>query len=253
MSISSNDYGSLLNLQDQTIDFKAWVYPEVANDASLVIYTVQADGTAQTLTSTTSCPAGKWTLLKLETQQLNDNLSEIQFRFKIATNGKYAYFDNSRVTGGRVYEYMLPTDFAEGKLLNVSYQVSKNMDDGCDDVNYGRFFPLMDWELKYDGAETYLCVPIDMVKGMTIQLQGYCQLEDDLSSDTDTVTIEDPYTNMLVAQSIVCLYEIESGGASIDSKGAYYNEMMFWLAQVGSYKKRLTMSTPIMQAVRSAR
>ena len=253
MSVSSNAYGQLLNLQDKTVTFKAWAYPETADDATLVIYTVQADGTEQTLTSTTSCPAGKWTLLELEDQQLNDNLSEIQFRFKVATNAKYVYFDNARGTGVSVYDYLLPTDFAEGKLLNVSIQMDSNMEDGCDDIRYGRYFPVFDWGIRTDGANKWLVLDRAYGDSLSFQLQGYAQLDDNLSADTDTVTIDDPYTNMLVAQSIVCLYEIESGGASIDSKGAYYNEMLFWMGQVNGYKKRLSMTMPTMQATRSAR
>ena len=43
----------------ETIDFKAWAYPEADDDAFLTIYTTEPDGTAQTLNSTTSVYAGK--------------------------------------------------------------------------------------------------------------------------------------------------------------------------------------------------
>ena len=59
--ITSDTYPRLLDLMGKTIDFKCWVKPEVVNDATLVIYTLQADATAQTLTSTTTCPAGQYT------------------------------------------------------------------------------------------------------------------------------------------------------------------------------------------------
>jgi hypothetical protein len=63
--ITSNSYERLLDLQGCSVDLKVWCYPEVANDGFIQIYTLQADGTEQTLTSTTACPAGKWTLLEL--------------------------------------------------------------------------------------------------------------------------------------------------------------------------------------------
>ncbi len=124
MYITSNTFPRLLDLMGHTVSFYAWAYPEVADDAFLTIYTLQADGTAQTLNSVTTCPAGAWTRLLLGQQTLNDELVKVEFRFRVHTNAKYAYFDDAIVIGHWIYEYLLPADFQIGNIDQVYIQTS---------------------------------------------------------------------------------------------------------------------------------
>ena len=53
--ISSNTYPRLLDLMGQTVSFYCWAQPDDADDATIEIYTIKADGTTtQTLTSSTA-------------------------------------------------------------------------------------------------------------------------------------------------------------------------------------------------------
>jgi len=191
------------------VSFKAWAYPEVANDAFLTIYTIQADGTEQTLNSTTTCPAGKFTLLELETQALNDDLTRVQFRFRVHTNAKYAYFDNSRVTGIDIYEYLLPTDFRRGDLDEVFIQVSGSADDPCDELHPQQWRREYEFSKSDDGTYKYLKMPVSYGK-YQIRIKGRKPL-DTMAEETDTINIEDEgKINLLLHYAAHRLYEAET-------------------------------------------
>ena len=212
--ISSDSYPRLLDLMGRTINFKCWAYPEVADDTTIVIYTLQADGTAQTLTSTTSCPAGQWTLIELESQALNDDLVEIQFRFYVATDTKYAYFDDARVIGRSIREYLLPDDFVLGHVSQVLVQTSGYSDEPCDDL-----LPVhWDWQnhsIYNDGTNVFLRLKEYNTSAHRIRLRGYKPLET-LSADTDTITLEAHRIPLLIAQAKVIFWELEETPVAIN-------------------------------------
>ena len=244
--ITSNDWPGLLDLMDTDIDFKCWAYPEVADDAFLTIYTVQADGTAQTLNSTTTCPAGKYTLLELEDQSINDDIVEIQFRFRVHTNAKYAYFDNARVNGKNLYEYLLPLDFHDGVVSQVWQQTSGYSDDICDDLNLGAnaYSEVFGWTTRDDGTYKYLYLPYKITANRKLKLIGYCPLEDDLSSSTDTLSLEGEKVNLLLSYAAYLLYEMERGTPSSDGIDRYDRECARWLGKTEMLKSRLKMRRP---------
>ncbi|KKL20596.1 hypothetical protein LCGC14_2453860, partial [marine sediment metagenome] len=120
--LTSATYRRLLDLMNKTISVRVMAYPETADDATIVIYTEQADGTSQTLTSSTSAPAGAYTRLELEDQELNDDLVLVEIRLKIATDTKYVIFDDLQINGHNIYELLLPLDFQNGDLERVYVQ-----------------------------------------------------------------------------------------------------------------------------------
>lgn len=247
MYISSNSYPRLLDLMGKTISFHCYAYPEVADDAFIEIYTIQADGTTQTLTSTTACPAGKWTLLTLEDQTLNDDLSEVQFRFKVATNSKYAYFDAAWVSGSDTYELMLPELFQDGILSQVRYQVTGHSDEIADDIGWETPYELIwGWKVRDDNTYKYLVLP-SLYSERRLELIGYCPLENTLSSDTDTMTIDDPYTQLLIACATMLLYEHKRSLPSLDSTELYNSEFNRWFGRTEELKRRLRMAKPAFQ------
>lgn len=225
-------YAPLLDLQGRTVTFRAWAYPEVANDATIEIYTVQADGTTQTLTSETNCPAGKWTLLELEDQTLNDNLVDVQFRFKVATSGKYVYFDNARVIASAC-EYLLPKDFQKGRLDRVYIQMTGNAEYLCDDVStvVSQVSPVFGYSTHTDGM--YLRLPI-CYKEHKIILVGSAPLEDDLSSETDTITIDD--LQLLCAYAAYKLFEMEMQPPASDDMAVLAEMSRYWRGQAEALK-----------------
>ncbi len=241
MAISSNEYPKLLDLQGETVDFKAWVYPEVANDAFLTIYTLKADGTAQTLNSTTTCPAGKWSLLELESQTINDDIQYIQFRFRVLTNAKYAYFDNARVTGKSLNDYYLPTAFNNGSLAKVRVQITGGREDICDDIGSVAWCDVTGWNVFYDGANKYLRLP-SIGSGSRIELTGTGQLEDTLSADTDTMAVDEPQLSLLTSYACMCLYQNLRASPSGMGSDIYEYEMARWSGKTEALKRRLRMT-----------
>lgn len=224
--LNSDDYPRLLDLMGKNIDFKCWAYPEVADDASIVIYTKQADGTEQTLTSTTSCPAGEFTLLELEDQQLNDDLAQIEIRFKVATNTKYTYFDSARVIGDSLFEYLLLSDFDTGEVSQVYVQASGYSDDICDDLN-PRYWDRQEFTTIHDGTYLYLRLRNIPTNNKQIRIIGTTPLGS-LSADTDTISISGAKLNLIVAKAAAILYRLEQGPVSSEDKGRYFTEINIW-------------------------
>ena len=204
--ISSDTYPRLLDLMGHQVSFYCWALPEVADDASIQIYTVKADGTAQTLTSTTANPITEFTLLKLEDQTLNDDLVEIQFRFKITTASKYVYFDNARVIGRNQTEYLLPTDLVNGTLSSVEIQAEGRSDFWADDLQPRAWEEVHDWEILDNGTDKFLKIGLLYNDHRLIRLRGYTPLST-VSAFTDTIEIDGRLLNRFLAYAKYKLFQ----------------------------------------------
>ncbi len=215
--ITSESNRRLLDLQGQTIDFECWVRPSKVDDVAIVIYTLQADGTEQTLTSTGSTPAQKWTKLQLLQQDINPALDKIEFRFKITTNAENVRLDNVRVLGDTVTSYLLPETFKDGVVTSMRLQTygSGTWNRPADDIGYNfHYEDVYGWEVVSDGTDRYLNTPT-LPDGHLIELRGSTPLNDTLSADTDTMDIESEKTEYLIAMAARELYmEIHAGNAS---------------------------------------
>ncbi len=219
--ISSKNYPRLLDLQGHTVSFKAWAYPEEANDASIVIYTVSNDGsTTQTLTSTSTNAAGVWTLLELTEQAINGDLDYLELRFYIKTNAKYVYFDATRLIGLSGYEYLLPTDLALGSIKRVSIQTAGSSDDPCDDIHPRKWESIAGWSIVRDGSSRFIRLPYLFGKPYRIKLEGITPFTDP-SADTSTITIEAERVNLIVALAKYKFYSIYAQPASSEDTNRY--------------------------------
>lgn len=241
--ISSNTYPRLLQLMGKTITFKCWAYPEVADDATIVIYTIKADGTAQTLTSTTTCPATKWTLLELEDQAINDDIVEIQFRFKVTTNAKYTYFDSARVTGITNYEYLLISCFVDGAVNQVYVQTSGDADDACDDLYVANWERVFGYLVLNDGNYSYLQLPYAYSSKRQIRVIGSTTLET-VSAYTDTISVDGSQLNLFIAYAKYKLWQaIESPVSSQDTR-RYESQSARAYGEYMRLRPRLSTSLP---------
>jgi len=220
MSVSSNVYPPLLDLQGATVSFKAWVYPEDANDGSVGLYTRKADGTEQEIYSTTSNPAGAYSLLSLEDQALNDGLVEVQIRFKVKTDTKYAFFDNARVTGYDQRRYLLPKDFDDGVVSRVFLQGEGSSEDWCDDIQPRDWDEVTGWHIDDDGTDKYLVLPAYYSSNRLIRLVGRRPLEK-VSASTDVVSVDGKELDMLVAMAKYKLFQGQGGDASSEDQSRY--------------------------------
>ena len=220
MYISSDTFPKLLDLMGQQVSAYVWASPEVADDATIVIYTKQADGTAQTLTSTTSNPAGEFTLLELEDQTLNDDLVDVQIRFPISTASKYVYFDHARVIGRNQREYLLPLDVANGKLSSVEVQTDTYSDRGCDDLLPRGWEDWNGWEIIDDGTDKFLDLGMLPIEERLIRLRGYAPLST-VSIYADTIEIDGELLNRFIAYAKYKLFQAIEGPVAASDIGRY--------------------------------
>lgn len=243
--VDSIDHPRLLDLMGHTVSFYAWAYPnDTANDAFLQIYTRKTDGTTQQfLQSTTPCAISQWTLLRLENQVLNDDLANIRIGVHVTTNGNKVYFDNARIFGRNLFEYLLPTDLATGTVDDVFVQTSSASVYPCDDLFS------QSWEKVYsafkvqDGTDTYLSMPYLYTEGYQIRLQGKKPLSA-VSAYTDTIEIEGRFLELWLAYAKYCFFKmIKSPLSSQDVDKA----RMEIAEAYGEYKRllpKLSMSKP---------
>ena len=223
--IDSDNYPKLLDLMGETVDANVWVFPQVADDPTIVIYTLDNAGSTQTLASTTTANSTGWTLLKLEDQELNDDLVKLEVRFKVASSVKYVYFDNARVTGRNLYEYKIPTAFQNGAISEVFIQTTGYSDDICDDLHPRFWEKVYGWEVESDGTYKYLKFLNTLYSAnRQIRLIGYAPLEA-LSSASDTINLDSPaQLDLLIEYAAYKLYSMESGGVSSADRDHYRNE-----------------------------
>ncbi len=234
----------LLDLMGTTVHGFAWAYPEVANDATIMIYTQQADGTEQTESSTTSCPADEWTLLTLKNVTLNDDLVDVQFRLYIATNLKYVYFDHARLTGKKIYEYLMPTDFRNGHVSRYFLQADSYSAEFVDDIHPRSWQELFGCTLveEYDD-EFFRINPSEYSAGKLLRLTGHTPLET-VSAYTSTVSLDGEQVNLLIAYAKYKLYQAIEGPVSSKDVVRYERESAKAYAEYKRLKPALGMTIP---------
>jgi len=237
--LNTDTYPRLLDLMGRTVNFYCWLTPEVTADASIEIVTTQADGTSQTLTSTTSCPAGKWTQLKLENQTLNDDLATLDINFKVATDTKFAYFDDAYLNGMGLTEYLLPGGFVKGHLSGVQVMAASDSDDLNPFIttNAVKEYPP---EIVSDGSNIYLRLP-HFPSENRVRLLGFQPLET-LSADSDTITLDDHRVPLLIARARMIFWQREAVPISTEDKGRYEYE---YSKAERDYRRLLKLRMPL--------
>lgn len=243
MFITSDDYPRLLDLMGLDVSFYSWAYPSTADDANIVIYTLQADGTTQTLTSVTTCPVNQFTLLGLEGQPLNDNLVEIQFRFKVVTSGQTCYFDDAMVSGRDLLEYLIPNNLQNGYINQVHKQPTGSSSDDTYDI-HNRFWEREWFETIDDGTYKYLRMSVYPTNYRRLRLIGIAPL-DALSSATDTINLDaGGRTETLVAYASYLLYEMTESPVSSEDTKRYERESAKRYAKYIRLLRRFRMISP---------
>ncbi len=244
--IDSTDYPRLLDLMGKTIDFKCWAYPvDADNDAFLTIQWTTSAGASASANSTTTCLKGQFTLLEIEDQAIPDDIVQIQFRMRVLTTAQNVYFDQPRVTGRDIREYLLPLDFQDGFISQVKVQTSGYSDDICDDLHPRYWEEVYDFDPNInDGTYKYLRLPVYSTKTQ-IRLIGYHQLET-LTSDTDTITLDGERLNLLIAYAAYLLFEMEEDVPSSRDTSRIERSSVKWLSKYYRLLPKLGMVTPRM-------
>jgi len=225
-SYNSDDYPQLLDLMNKTVHIYVWAYPEVADDATMEIYTKNATASTQTLASTTACPAGEYTLISLKDQVLNDNLTDVQIRFRVASSTKYTYFDDAKVFGRNNAEYVLPTNFQDGDVNRVYMQRTGYSDVAADDI-LARYWDEIDFSVSDDGTYKYLQIA-RYADGKRIRLEGYKPFAT-LSSQTDTIaTSDNREIKTIIARAALELFEMMNATVSSEDTGRFKDQIAYW-------------------------
>jgi hypothetical protein len=244
--ISSDTYPRLLDLQGRSVDFYCQAYPLAADGANIEIYTVSNDGsTTQTLTSTTSNPAGVFTKLELENQAINEDLEEIQIRFRVKTSGSYNYFDDAYLNGMSLDEYLLPDDLITGHLSQVYIQGAGNSDLAFYDLHC--FNSAKSKQVKFntisDGSNQYLKLDDMPASGYRMRLIGINQLES-LSADTDTITLSAEKVPLLLAKAREIFWMREAQYHNLTDNTRFLTEMAKAQAEYVRLMPLRRMNTP---------
>lgn len=252
--IRAQSFEALRDLSGKTVSFYAWAYPEATDDPALVIYTKNIAGSTQTLASTTTAASAQWNLLKLEDQVLNDNLVDCQFRFRVATSTKYAYFDDAIACGMQRNEYVLPGELQDGVVSNVRIQThgySSNT------------IPKMCYEMmpRYWGAEeshgiiqegdylassgTYkrLYLYDFPTNYRRMRIKGFAPIPPP-AADTATIYLDGEKLNLVTAKAAEILYRLEQGPVSSEDKGRYYTQIQMWQDEYKKLVPHLGMIRP---------
>ena len=207
--ITSKTYPALLDLMGRTVTAKVWAYPETADDATLQIYTVQADGTAQTLSSTTESPAAAWTQIVLENQSLNNDLVEVQIRLVHTTASKYIYWDDCRCFGKTPAEHLLPTSIENVSEVWIQADggTGATNADASDDLKPRVWQPILGWEIVDDGTDRHLRLPEFFTERRRIRLIGMGVFETLVdTTSSGTITLAGRRLNLLIAHAKYNLY-----------------------------------------------
>ena len=241
--ISSNTYPRLLDLMNTEVDLYAWAYPSADDDAFLTIYTLKVDGSTQTINSTTTCPASKWTLLEIENQAINDEIVEVQIRFRVHTNGENAYFDDAILGGRGLYEYLLPYNLQNGGVDQVYVQTENYAELAPYDLHPEDYrqapFLIID-----DDTYSYLRLRELPLSYRRLRLIGVSPLES-LSSATDTITLDEGgRTDLLIAYASYLLYEMTESPVSSEDTSRYERESAKRYNKYLRLLRRHRMGTP---------
>ena len=241
--LHSDSWPNLLDIMGKTVSFYAWALPQTATDAKIEIRTKQADDTTQTLTSDTANPAGEFSLLKLENQSINDDLTEVEVRWYVVTDTKYVYYDDSILVGQQLRDYLLPTNLQSGHVSQAHIQTTGYSDKICYDI-HPRYWDKQQFRVHGDINNTYQYLHLNMNSNYRrIRLIGSSPLST-LSADTDTVEVDGDKLNLITTKAAEILYRLEQGPVSSEDKGIYRSEIAMWEREYLKLLPSLMMSRP---------
>ena len=242
---SSNTNPQLLDLKDTEVNLYAWAYPETANDATITAYTVNSAGSTQTLASTTACASAKWTLLKLENQKFNDDLTSVEIRLGVASSTKYVIYDNARVTGRYIHRYMLPEPFRDGSISRIYIQTTGDSDYPCDDLMPRSWDRIFNWDIVSDVDTTYryLYLPDTYSSNRQLQIIGTSPLSE-VTTFASSTEISGAQVDLLTAYAAYCLFRDEEDVPSSEDTGRYISRAQRWLNEYYRLRPSLKMIRP---------
>lgn len=249
MILTSTNYPRLIDFQGSTVSLYAWAYPlDTDDDAETEIVTIQPTSTGTTVdtnTSTTSNEATVFQLIKLEDISIKDDVNTFQIKMRCVTASKNVYYVEPRLIGKKVYDYMIPELLQGGQITWIRRQITGRNDiRPADDIGFNAdYVDLFGWSVVTENINgtnyKFLRTPTNISEGYRLEIQGFAPLEDNLSADTDTITIDDPYTQLLVLESAKQMYKMLRGQGSSFTSDTYETEVArldFEISRLGNLR-----------------
>jgi len=225
MYISDVEHQPLLDLMDKTVNFRSWAYASTTSQARLTIHTNDAAGSTQTENSDYHSGGGTWELLEIENFKINPDITDIEFRFNNVTTDSSVYYDNARVTGTNIHEYLLPETLQDGDIQQVYVQHGGYSDYPCDDLKARDWERIHDYDVTNNGTYSYLWLHHSYSTDRKIRLIGTSPLTELTTSGSasfsSTTEIDGSEVDLLVSYAAYCLYRNEEGAPSSEDNSRY--------------------------------
>jgi len=208
---------AFLLLDDSSVTFYAWVWVDAAS--TIRLYITDPDGTTY---GDYHSETGGWERLSV-TRTVNTT-GNVDFGFDVAS-ANFMFLDAAFTTGGpALYDYAIPTTLP-GQPLVVEYQRSTALPEG----SYIRVDPSGYEVIERTGGGRYLRFTHDRKPpdGRWLRVRGLAYLSD-LSSDTDTVEVGAPQTDIIIAQAAVNLLTSRPFGEGTMSEESYEQALARW-------------------------
>lgn len=223
---------NISKITDKTATFRCWVYATAANTARLRI---DWDG-SNFENHDYHSGEDRWELQEI-VASIPSSATQVKAIVEVAASGT-AYFDQSFLGIDPIYQYTLPAAFIRG-VSSLSMQSSLHHPDGL-------FEPIDEWHFEEDSGTPYILLDKSLAPGRILRCIGQGVLST-TSSDTDTMEVNAPRTNVLIARAAQYLYETTWAESSMFSREFYEERAMFWKQRVSDL-----LSTPGMRSRRQA-
>jgi hypothetical protein len=203
--LSSAQYPALMSLEDSDIEFFCHIKTGTASAGRLQVYTKDIDGVETTTSSDYHTGGNLWEQISIEAT-IPDDLAEIQFRCAV-TGANTVYFDNAYCFGNNI-DYVLPT--------SIEYVHSLYTCNDYDELITKDQERIDEWSLINNAGVKYLRIP-EASAEKKIEIHGKGRFAA-LSSDTDTVTLPDPWSRIIATGAAGLLLQSQSNILSSQNK-----------------------------------
>lgn len=228
LSCDHANWPRLLDLEGLHVHLYCWVKCDTADTARIAIY----DGITTTYSDDYHAGDDEWELMEVEAT-LADDCRTVEVRLYINDNDATVYFDNARLIGPRLYEYLLPTDFVDAPL-EVYLQGSEVNVDGdagpydCDKIGLrGPLTPIHGWEMVDDGTYRWIRFAEGFTNNKKIVLRGKKAFTA-ATLWTETVSVEAPKTVILCDYAAFWMFRSLADEAGEGDTGRYRQLSQEW-------------------------
>ena len=234
LGLGEYNWPRLLDLENAGLDLYCWVKCSDANTARIAVY----DGTTLTYSDYHS-GGGEWELLEVDGYSVQDDATTVEVRLYVESNDVSVYFDNCRLIGPTLYEYLLPDDFVVGPT-----QVLLQTHGNADDIGLmGPPLTLHDWQVIDDGTHRWLRFGHALPSNKKIILRGVKAFTE-MSGWTDSISIDKPKTSMICAYAAMWLFRSLVSKVSAQDASRFEKLYGYWRNEYELLRRKYAKEIP---------